>query len=186
MSLLLSPAGNICRSPIAEVVMVDTLAKLKLDNIAVDSAAIGSWHVGNRADPRALSTLQNHGLKSTHIVRQITKQDFNDFDYIFGMDEENMSELRSLAPKNSKAELLMLGDFGLAKENRIIEDPYYVRTVYGIYKFTVICSICSKEAPRDSRRLISSASWPVKRSPSSACRSNLVHVCAWVNNCVYS
>lgn len=117
--------------------MLDTLAKLKLDNIAVDSAAIGSWHVGNRADPRALSTLQNHGLKSTHIVRQITKQDFNDFDYIFGMDEDNMSELRRLAPKNSKAELLMLGDFGLAKENRIIEDPYYVSTVlkwYIIYK----------------------------------------------------
>lgn len=105
--------------------MVDTLGKLKLDNV-VDSAAIGSWHVGNRADPRALSTLQKHGLKSTHIVRQITKQDFNDFDYIFGMDEDNMSELRRLAPKNSKAELLMLGDFGLSKENRIIEDPYYV------------------------------------------------------------
>lgn len=106
--------------------MVDTLGKLKLDNVVVDSAAIGSWHVGNRADPRALSTLQKHGLKSTHIVRQITKQDFNDFDYIFGMDEDNMSELRRLAPKNSKAELLMLGDFGLSKENRIIEDPYYV------------------------------------------------------------
>lgn len=109
--------------------MVDTLAKSKLDNVVVDSAAIGSWHVGNRADPRALSTLQNHGLKSTHIVRQITKQDFNDFDYIFGMDEDNMSELRRLAPKNSKAELLMLGDFGLNKENRIIEDPYYVSSI---------------------------------------------------------
>lgn len=113
--------------------MVDTLAKSKLDNVVVDSAAIGSWHVGNRADPRALSTLQNHGLKSTHIVRQITKQDFNDFDYIFGMDEDNMSELRRLAPKNSKAELLMLGDFGLNKENRIIEDPYYVSSTTVIH-----------------------------------------------------
>ncbi|KAM8705200.1 hypothetical protein ACLKA7_009628 [Drosophila subpalustris] len=123
--------GNICRSPIAEVVMVDVLAKSKVDGVVVDSAALGSWHVGNRADPRALSTLQQHGLKSTHIVRQITKQDFNEFDYIFGMDEENMSELRRLAPKGSKAELLMLGDFGLSKENRIIEDPYYQRGAEG-------------------------------------------------------
>lgn len=110
--------------------MVDALAKAKVEDVVVDSAALGSWHVGNRADPRALSTLTNHGLKSTHIVRQITKQDFNDFDYIFGMDEENMSELRRLAPKGSKAELLMLGDFGLKKENRIIEDPYYVSLQY--------------------------------------------------------
>ncbi|KAH8280996.1 hypothetical protein KR054_006484, partial [Drosophila jambulina] len=118
--------GNICRSPIAEVVMVETLAKAKVTDVEVDSAAIGSWHVGNRADPRAISTLKQHDLKCTHIVRQIRKQDFNEFDYIFGMDEDNMSELRRLAPKDSKAELLMLGDFGLDKKNRIIEDPYYV------------------------------------------------------------
>ncbi|KAH8243972.1 hypothetical protein KR032_011875 [Drosophila birchii] len=118
--------GNICRSPIAEVVMVETLAKAKVSGVEVDSAAIGSWHVGNRADPRAISTLKQHDLKCTHIVRQIRKQDFNEFDYIFGMDEDNMSELRRLAPKDSKAELLMLGDFGLDKKNRIIEDPYYV------------------------------------------------------------
>ncbi|XP_030370527.1 low molecular weight phosphotyrosine protein phosphatase 1 [Scaptodrosophila lebanonensis] len=123
--ILMICLGNICRSPIAEVVMVDTLQKAKVQNVVVDSAAIGSWHVGNRADPRALSTLKQHGLESKHIVRQITKKDFNDFDYIFGMDENNMSELRRLAPPNSKAELLMLGDFGLEKSNRIIEDPYY-------------------------------------------------------------
>lgn len=106
--------------------MVDSLAKANIEGVAVDSAALGSWHVGNRADPRALSTLKKHGLNSTHIVRQIKKQDFTDFDYIFGMDEDNMSQLRSLAPKGSKAELLMLGDFGLNAKDRIIEDPYYV------------------------------------------------------------
>lgn len=106
--------------------MVDSLAKANIEGVAVDSAALGSWHVGNRADPRALSTLKKHGLNSTHIVRQIKTQDFTDFDYIFGMDEDNMSQLRSLAPKGSKAELLMLGDFGLNAKDRIIEDPYYV------------------------------------------------------------
>lgn len=121
-------AGNICRSPIAEVVMVETLNKAKVQNVVVDSAAIGPWHVGNRADPRAISTLQQHGLQCTHIVRQIRKEDFSEFDYIFGMDEDNMKELNRLKPSKAKAELLLLGDFGLEKKNRIIEDPYYVRT----------------------------------------------------------
>ncbi|ALC46797.1 primo-1 [Drosophila busckii] len=127
--------GNICRSPIAEVVMADTLTKANRTDVLVDSAALGGWHVGNRADPRALSTLEKHGLKSTHIVRQITKKDFQDFDYIFGMDEDNMKELRRLSPQGSKAELLMLGDFGLDKSERIIEDPYYVRFFYTLLIF---------------------------------------------------
>ncbi|EDW97279.1 low molecular weight phosphotyrosine protein phosphatase 1 [Drosophila yakuba] len=141
--------GNICRSPIAEVVMVDTLEKANVKDVEVDSAAIGGWHVGNRADPRAISTLQKHGLKCTHIVRQIRKQDFSEFDYIFGMDEDNMSELRRLAPKGSKAELLMLGDFGLEKKNRIIEDPYYERGAEGFetayQQCVVACAAFMKE-----------------------------------------
>lgn len=107
--------------------MAETLKKANVQNVVVDSAAIGPWHVGNRADPRAISTLQQHGLQCTHIVRQIRKEDFSEFDYIFGMDEDNMKELNRLKPSKAKAELLLLGDFGLEKKNRIIEDPYYVR-----------------------------------------------------------
>ena len=129
--------------------MVDTLEKANVKDVEVDSAAIGGWHVGNRADPRAISTLQKHGLKCTHIVRQIRKQDFSEFDYIFGMDEDNMSELRRLAPKGSKAELLMLGDFGLEKKNRIIEDPYYERGAEGFetayQQCVVACAAFMKE-----------------------------------------
>lgn len=56
---------------------------------------------------------------------QLTKDDFETFDFIFGMDEENMSALRKRAPKNSKAELLLLGSFD-PQGDRIIRDPYYV------------------------------------------------------------
>ncbi|KAH8382662.1 hypothetical protein KR009_004676, partial [Drosophila setifemur] len=141
--------GNICRSPIAEVVMVDTLTKAKVQDVVVDSAAIGGWHVGNRADPRAISTLQNHGLKCPHIVRQIRKEDYSEFDFIFGMDEENMRDLERQKPKGSKAELLMLGDFGLEKKNRIIEDPYYERGAEGFetayQQCVVACAAFMKE-----------------------------------------
>ncbi|KAH8327082.1 hypothetical protein KR074_002597, partial [Drosophila pseudoananassae] len=142
-------AGNICRSPIAEVVMVETLNKAKVQNVVVDSAAIGPWHVGNRADPRAISTLQQHGLQCTHIVRQIRKEDFNEFDYIFGMDEDNMKELNRLKPSKAKAELLLLGDFGLEKKNRIIEDPYYESGAEGFetayQQCVVACAAFMKE-----------------------------------------
>lgn len=160
--------------------MAETLAKAKLDSVVVDSAATGSWHVGNRADPRALSTLQKHGLESKHIVRQITKQDFYEFDYIFGMDEDNMSDLRRLAPKDCKAELLMLGDFGLSKEKRIIEDPYYVSSTSYKLQLELISTTCSNAAMRASRWLINSALRRVRRSLSSGCcsdsRSNMFHV----------
>lgn len=96
------------------------------DEWKVDSAALGSWHVGNPPDHRALKIMQNHNINYKNKARQIKKDDFLQFDYIFGMDEENMSELRNLSPANSKAKLLLLGDFGLDKSDRIIVDPYYV------------------------------------------------------------
>lgn len=63
------------------------------------------------------------------IFLQITKGDFEKFDYIFGMDDENMSALEHKAPKSSKAELHLLGAFD-PDEDRIIRDPYYV-SVHG-------------------------------------------------------
>lgn len=56
---------------------------------------------------------------------QIAHEDFNKFDYIFGMDEENISDLQSQASQGSKTTILLLGDFDPQGE-RIIRDPYYV------------------------------------------------------------
>jgi len=107
--------------------MIDTIKNAGLSKEwSVDSAAIGSWHVGSSPDSRALSTMKKHGLPYTNRARQIKKQDFEEFDYIFGMDDENMDDLKRLAPPNSKAKLLLLGDYGLERKDRIIEDPYYV------------------------------------------------------------
>ncbi|KAJ1521590.1 hypothetical protein ONE63_003241 [Megalurothrips usitatus] len=117
--------GNICRSPIAEAVFAKLIKDRKLDGKwSVDSAALGPWHVGNSPDRRALSTLKKHNVPYDQCARQITKDDFETFDYIFGMDNENMSALNKKAPKNSKAELLLLGSFD-PEGDRIIRDPYY-------------------------------------------------------------
>ncbi|KDR14944.1 low molecular weight phosphotyrosine protein phosphatase 1-like [Zootermopsis nevadensis] len=117
--------GNICRSPIAEAVFLHTIEEMgKLNEWEVDSAALGSWHVGGRPDRRASKILQNNGIDYSHRVRQITKDDFNKFDFIFGMDESNMRSLNKEKPPGSKAQLILLGSFDPQGE-RIIRDPYY-------------------------------------------------------------
>ncbi|XP_067003137.1 low molecular weight phosphotyrosine protein phosphatase-like [Anabrus simplex] len=117
--------GNICRSPIAEAVFRDLLKRRNLlEEWDVDSAALGSWHVGNQPDRRAQKCLKLHGIDYKHTVRQIKEDDFNRFQHIFGMDEENMRELNRKAPKNCAAKLHLLGDFDPRGE-RIIRDPYY-------------------------------------------------------------
>lgn len=128
MSLnLLFISGNICRSPIAEAVFIDELGKAGVqDKWEVDSAAIGSWHVGRNPDSRAMGIMSKYNLAYTNKARQIRKEDFKHYDYIFGMDDENISDLNDLAPRDAKAKILLLGDFD-PQGVRIIRDPYYVR-----------------------------------------------------------
>lgn len=124
-------SGNICRSPIAEAVLQDAVSKAGVaSEWEVDSAAIGGWHVGKSPDHRALKTMSNHGLPYSNKARQITKRDFEEFDYIFGMDKENIKDLSDLKPSNAKAKILLLGDFD-PKGERIIRDPYYVIYIIG-------------------------------------------------------
>ncbi|XP_029707583.2 low molecular weight phosphotyrosine protein phosphatase 1 [Aedes albopictus] len=137
--------GNICRSPIAEAVFLKTIADAGVaDQWEVDSAAIGGWHVGNQPDHRALATMKKHDLPYDNRARQITKKDFDHYDYIFGMDQENMSDLKSRAPKGSKAKHLLLGDYDTDAPGKIIRDPYYDQGSEGFEQCYVQCVRCCK------------------------------------------
>lgn len=137
-----SHTGNICRSPIAEAVFIDTVKKAgESDRWSIDSAAIGSWHVGRKPDYRALATMKKHSLPYDNVAQQIQMEHFNTFDYIFGMDTENMEDLKRRAPKGSKAKLLLLGDFD-PEGDRIIRDPYYDDGAEGFEKCYVQCVRC--------------------------------------------
>lgn len=92
----------------------------------VDSAAIGPWHAGKLPDGRARKVLEERNIVYNNRARQIKDDDFNKFDYVFGMDYENIEDLQRLKPTGSKAEILLLGDFDPEGE-KIIRDPYYVR-----------------------------------------------------------
>lgn len=86
---------------------------------------VGAWHVGKTPDPRAIETMKKHDLPYNNKARQIKPDDFKKFDYIFGMDVDNMEDLVSLKPKDGTAKLLMLGEFD-PQGDKIIRDPYYV------------------------------------------------------------
>lgn len=66
-------AGNICRSPIAEAVFIDEVKTAGVaDEWEIDSAAIGSWHVGRNPDSRALATMKKHNLAYNNKARQVS------------------------------------------------------------------------------------------------------------------
>ncbi|XP_017001396.2 low molecular weight phosphotyrosine protein phosphatase 2 [Drosophila takahashii] len=125
-SVLMVCVGNHCRSPIAEAVMRDVIEGAGLQGEwHVESAGIEGWHCGCRPDERVLNVLARHNIEYYSIARVLTPEDFLKFDYIFGMDRSNLAALKRMAPDYAKAKVLLLGDFGLKPDERIIEDPYY-------------------------------------------------------------
>ncbi|XP_055698313.1 low molecular weight phosphotyrosine protein phosphatase 1-like [Phlebotomus papatasi] len=132
--------GNTCRSPIAEAVFMDEVKKAgQEDKWNIDSAAIANWHVGKNPNRRSIETMAKHNLPFRHHkARQIKKEDFNKFDYIFGMDRWNISDLKERAPANSSANILLLGDFD-PEGQRNIRDPYCDTGLEGFEECYVQC-----------------------------------------------
>lgn len=143
-SVLFICLGNICRSPIAAAVFRHVARQKGVENLwRCDSAAIGSWHVGGTMDQRAAQVLAKHGVDTTHKVRQITKEDFRTFDYIFGMDNENMRELKKRAPPDAKASVQLLGSHD-PQGRLIIRDPYYDDDIAGFEEcYEISLSSCT-------------------------------------------
>ena len=81
--------GNICRSPMAEFVFKDMVKKAGLENdFFIDSAATSTEEIGNNIHRGTLRKLESVGIHgSSHIARQIAKSDFDNFDYIIGMED---------------------------------------------------------------------------------------------------
>ncbi|MFB9253097.1 low molecular weight protein-tyrosine-phosphatase [Sphaerisporangium melleum] len=118
--------GNICRSPMAEVVLRRVLDDHGLSGeVVVDSAGTGGWHAGMPMDERALSTLSSRGYDgSTHRARQFERAWFGERDLVLAMDGDNLRELRRLAP--ASADLRLFRSFDpAAPAGAEVPDPYY-------------------------------------------------------------
>jgi protein-tyrosine phosphatase len=122
--------GNICRSPIAEVVLRDQLSEAGLaQRVIVDSAGTGDWHVGQPMEDRAAAQLARAGYDGTaHRARQFQPSWLADRDLVLALDAANLRDLRALAATKALAaetdRIRLFGEVaGLGGQD--IPDPYY-------------------------------------------------------------
>ncbi|QKW07845.1 low molecular weight phosphotyrosine protein phosphatase [Streptomyces sp. NA04227] len=120
--------GNICRSPMAEIVFRARLQEAGLDALVeTDSAGTGGWHEGDGADPRTVSVLEAAGYPGHHVARQFRAEWFSRLDLVIALDREHLRELRRLAPgpeDAAKVRLLRSYDPAAGTEAEVA-DPYY-------------------------------------------------------------
>lgn len=144
-SVLFVCLGNICRSPIAEAVFRQQLKESgQLESWNVDSAGTGDYHIGSEPDPRTLKTLKRHNITDyEHYARQITPKDFEDFDFILVMDDENLDDVCSMVNGSDKVKLL--GSYDDTATSDQVQDPYYGRGDEGFDRVFKQCWQCCSE-----------------------------------------
>lgn len=119
--------GNICRSPTAHGVFESLLASHPLAaEVEVDSCGTGAWHVGEAPDERAVAEAARRGYRLDHLrARQFRPEDFERFDYILAMDEDNLASLEALHPEDYRGHLGLFLEFAPDSGRREVPDPYY-------------------------------------------------------------
>lgn len=124
VKVLMVCLGNICRSPLAEGIL---RSKLDADQIYVDSAGTGGWHVGELPDARSIEVARVNGLDITdQRCRKFTAKDFEDFDRIYVMDKSNYEDVMALAKTNAESAKVNLILNEVAVDlNQEVPDPYY-------------------------------------------------------------
>ena len=112
--------GNICRSPSAEAVFKACVARTGMEEqVEIDSA-------GEGADPRMKRHASRRGYRLTSISRPVVAADFDRFDLIIGMDDQNIRDLQRKAPHGQhRAEVRRMTDFSVRFDETEVPDPYY-------------------------------------------------------------
>lgn len=120
--------GNICRSPIAEVVMSKKLAEAGLGSITVDSCGTGGWHAGEPMDVRAAEMLREHDYDpDIHRAKQFSATWFDNHDLILAMDRAGLAELeRQSRSDEDLSKIRMYRSFDPdAASDLDVPDPWY-------------------------------------------------------------
>ena len=129
--------GNICRSPMAEFVMKDLVRKAGLDaSFEIASAATTTEEIGNPVYPPARAMLALHGISCAgKTARKIRLLDYEDFDHIIGMDDENLYDLRDFFAPDADGKVSLLLDWTGSPRN--VADPWYTRNFEDTYRDVV-------------------------------------------------
>lgn len=119
--------GNICRSPTAEGVMQYLVKERGLaDYFYIDSAGTAAYHIGEPANSKSQKVANSHGVTLHSRGRQFVSHDFQEFDLILTMDEENYHNALFLDSQNQYShKLMMMREFDPDPDNKNVPDPYY-------------------------------------------------------------
>jgi len=125
ISILFVCMGNICRSPAAEGIFRRMVSDADLEHlIEIDSAATHEYHTGCQADERMRRIARSRGYELESIARTIAVEDFQRFDLIITMDEDNYDRVMALHPGQG-AKVVAMVDYCEVHEVDEVPDPYY-------------------------------------------------------------
>lgn len=123
VKILMVCLGNICRSPLAQGILE---SKVDPENVVVDSAGTGNYHLGDPPDSRSIAIGHKYGIDiSYQRCRQFTTDDFDRFDSIYVMDSSNLNNVLSLAENTAQQEKVKLLLDEISIHTREVPDPYY-------------------------------------------------------------
>ena len=124
-SVLFVCMGNICRSPTAEGIFRKLVSDAGRDSqFQVDSAGTIGYHAGSMADRRMRSAAQGRGYLLESRARRIEFADFDHFDLIVTMDDENFREVQEMHP-GTGALVVRMCDYCEEHDETEVPDPYY-------------------------------------------------------------
>ncbi|RZS52047.1 protein tyrosine phosphatase [Sphaerotilus mobilis] len=128
LRVLMVCMGNVCRSPTAEAVLRHQADMAGLSSrLVVDSAGTHA-HPNDRrpSDPRSIAHAARRGYDVSSLQsRKVREADFERFDLILAMDEDNLDNLRSICPPERAGRIRLLMSFAPAGVTRVVPDPYY-------------------------------------------------------------
>jgi protein-tyrosine phosphatase len=134
--------GNICRSPLAEGILQSKLPK---KDYIIDSAGTANYHIGAAPDKRSVLIAKKFGIDiSQQKCRQITKSDFEYFDYIYVMDTSNYKNVIAIAPNEaSKQKVKLILNEVDSTSDLEVPDPYYGEMEYFEHVFHLLDEACT-------------------------------------------
>ncbi len=134
--------GNICRSPLAEGILKDKVAKQHL-SWEIDSAGTSQWHIGNPPDHRSVATAKQHGIDITNQrARQFKAADLTNFDLILAMDASNYNDILRFTKDHQHPKVQLILNYLYPNENRVVPDPYYNDGFEKVYQ--LLDAACTK------------------------------------------
>lgn len=146
ISVLVVCTGNICRSPTGEGVLRHLAQQRGLaDRIRIASAGTHDYHVGEAPDPRTVKHASKRGYDlASQRAAQVTREDFDSFDYILAMDRGHLRILKQLQPPGARAKVGLFLEASGKWKGEDVPDPYYG----GVAGFEVVLDMVEEASAR--------------------------------------